>query len=194
MSCLSGFAGGSHYEQPGGGSNHLCLRSDPIFRPNDEARGSSPAEVYGAECRDPSKSQLNEQEVPCAVCQVTRRSVLIMTGTNLCDVSWSTEYVGYIAAERIYGDRYRSQFICVSNCMTVSDCIQHRLFACLYHVYPMWKIRTYSVWSYLADIPAQTLCGSLPCLPDTQHRLSAGLYHVYLISRTDYLWVSTMLT
>ena len=56
--------------------------------------------MYGVEYRHPAKPQLHAHEVPCAVCAVTRRQVVMMPGTNLCDDGWATEYVGYISAGR----------------------------------------------------------------------------------------------
>ena len=144
---LTGFAGGSHYKSAAGGANHLCLRSDPVFRPTDESRVGLRAEVLGAEYGTPPKSLLHYHDVPCAVCVVTRKLVLMMPGTNLCDEGWTTEYVGYIAAARIAEDRHRSEFICIDEDVepTTNSGTDLEGGAILY--------------------PAQTVCGSLPCLP-----------------------------
>ena len=67
--------GGSYWYSQGGGSNHLCLRNDPIFRKDDPGVASTErAEVYGAQYASPPKSQLHTEDIPCAVCQVTRRT------------------------------------------------------------------------------------------------------------------------
>ena len=117
-----------------------------MFRPNDEERADR-AEVHGAEYRFPPKSQMHYHDVPCAVCLVTRSVVLMMPGTNLCNEGWTTEYVGYIAAERIDNSHYRSEFICVDDDpeTTAYSSPDNDGGTMLY--------------------PAQTICGSLPCIP-----------------------------
>ena len=96
----------------GGGSNHLCLESEPIFNSSDEVR-SDQVEVYGAEYRAPLI--LDKHDVPCAVCQVTRTSVLIMPGTNQCKEGWTTEYLGQISADRSNSVHHRSELVCMDN-------------------------------------------------------------------------------
>ena len=124
----------------------MCLRRDPIFRLTD-AKRTYRVEVHGAEYKDPPKPHLHYHDVPCAVCQVTRRSVLMMPGTNLCNEGWSTEYVGQISAERVDGGHYRSEFICVDEDAEISDYSS--------------PDRDDGVTFY----PAQVVCGSLPCIP-----------------------------
>ena len=146
--CIStGFAGGSYYSASGGGANYLCLRSDPIFRPTDEVR-SSRAEVYGAEYRFPPKSMLQDHEVPCVICQVTRRSVLMMPGTNLCDQGWTTKYVGHISSTKsVNNGHYRTEFVCTDDDaeMTAYSSPDEDLGVLFY--------------------PTQVICGSVPCIP-----------------------------
>ena len=142
-----GFVGGSLSTSQGAGSNHLCMRSDPKFRPTDEDRGDRRAEMHGVEYADPPKSLLNEHEVPCAVCAVTRWQVLMMPGTNLCNEGWTTEYVGYIAAERTHESHYRTEFICLDDDVEPTT-----------HSSPG---ADHGAVLY----PAQAICGSLPCLP-----------------------------
>ena len=148
MLCIStGFAGGSAWNSVGGGSNYLCLRSDPIIRMTDEDRGDRRVEIHGAEYRDPPNLDLTNHAVPCAVCAVTRRLAVMMPGTNLCDEGWSTEYVGYVASARTFDGRYRNEFECVDEDVEASNYTtsENEGGAILY--------------------PAQTICGSLPCLP-----------------------------
>ena len=141
-----GFVGGARYSTSGGGSNHLCLESEPVFRPTDEYREYR-STVYGAEYRYPPNMLLEKHEVPCAVCQVTRRSVLMIPGTNLCKEGWTTEYVGQIAAERSESGRYRSEFVCVDD------------------EAEMTPYSSPDNEDGLKFYPTQTRCGSLPCLP-----------------------------
>ena len=143
--------GGARFNQQGAGNSHLCLRTDPVFRTDDEPREYS-AEVYGAEYEYPHKTELHDHEVPCAVCQVTRKAALMMPGTNKCDDGWSTEYVGYIAAGGTYASNHRTDFICVDD-----------------------DAETTPVSNPANDdgillAPAQTICGSLPCLPYVDYK------------------------
>ena len=71
-----GIVGGSYYEDRGSGGSLLCLRGDPTFNFNNQAR-SDRATVYGAEYEHPPKSALHNHEVPCVVCQVERWLVSI---------------------------------------------------------------------------------------------------------------------
>ena len=71
----------------------------------------------------------------------------MMPGTNLCDERWTAEYTGYLAAERSHTRHQRSEFICVDDDAEPSA-------------------RSNPVNQEGASLyPAQTKCGSLPCLP-----------------------------
>ena len=151
--CIStGFAGGSYFNVPGGGANYLCLRSDPVFRPTDEAR-SPRAEVHGAEYYNPPNSMLQHHDVPCAVCVVTRSVVLMMPGTNLCDEGWTTEYVGQISAESsTYTSHYRTEFVCLDDNAEITT-----------HSSP-------DADNGAMFYPVQVICGSLPCTPYVENK------------------------
>ena len=138
-----GIAGGSYYTQTGGGSNYLCLHTDPIFREN-RASGSERANVYGAEYQSPPIDGLHNHDVPCAVCQSTRRSVLMIPARNQCEPSWTTEYIGYLSADSSV--HQRTEFVCMDGeAEPVTNSITNRNGALFY--------------------PAVGKCGSLPCLP-----------------------------
>ena len=96
----SGRAGGSHWTQPGGGANYLCLPDDPEY-PSTQPPSSSThyATVYGAEYE--AIAGLQDQNTPCAVCHVaTRSSYLMVPAKFSCPSSWTIEYHGYLVAER----------------------------------------------------------------------------------------------
>ena len=103
--------------------------------------------MYGAEYKDPPKSQLHEHQAPCVVCQVTRRSALMMPGTNLCKEGWTTEYVGYVASARTYESRHPHEFVCMDEDVEPTS-----------HSKP--ELDGGAIF-----YPAQTICGYLPCLP-----------------------------
>ena len=144
----TGTAGGSQYGQTGGGSNYLCLRKDPIFREN-RAGGSARALVYGAEYENPPIKGLHNHNVPCAVCQATRRSVLMIPARNQCDPGWTTEYTGYLSTESY--DHHRTEFVCMNGeAEPIDNSIANHNGVLFY--------------------PATAKCGSLPCLPYMQDR------------------------
>ena len=109
----SGRAGGSHWNQQGGGANHLCLPDDP-----DHLQYTSGVQgwsyVYGVEIRPVSQPLQNVlyHNVPCAVCHVTTRATLLMIPAKVnCPTNWTTEYTGYLmSAHNIH---YRSTYECV---------------------------------------------------------------------------------
>ena len=123
----------------------MCFASQQGLQEVDEAI-SPRAEVYGAEYRNGYKPQLYEHEVPCAVCAVTRRQVLMMPGTNLCDEGWTTEYVGQISAtSSTHETHLRTEFVCMDDDPEITT-----------HSSPD---NDQGVLFYTA----QVICGSLPC-------------------------------
>ena len=107
-SVYDGFAGGSHYSHKGGASSMLCLPRDPDWEAGktSDKTDSYVGLVYGAEYQDGQgrSDQLfgeshYEQDVPCVVCEVTRRStVLMIPGRSKCHPGWTLEYAGYLMA------------------------------------------------------------------------------------------------
>ncbi|XP_052764552.1 short-chain collagen C4-like [Mya arenaria] len=96
-----GFAGGGHYKHTGASSNYICLPKDPIFE-RDGRRATNVNKVYGAEYETNSAtfhSSLHDEDVPCAVCRVVGRSVVMIPARNACYSGWQTEYSGYLMSE-----------------------------------------------------------------------------------------------
>ncbi|XP_052761933.1 short-chain collagen C4-like [Mya arenaria] len=96
-----GFAAGGHYSHKGASSNYICLPQDPIFD-GDGRKASNINKVYGAEYETRSatfQKNLYEEDVPCAVCRVIRRSVVMIPARNACYSGWHTEYSGYLMSE-----------------------------------------------------------------------------------------------
>ena len=97
----SGIAGGTFYNQRGGGANYLCMPKVPeyshILRYRNGTQGH--AYVYGSEYQDPIQGS-HDNNVPCAVCRVsTRSTVLMIPAKATCPSSWTREYYGYIMTE-----------------------------------------------------------------------------------------------
>ena len=115
----SGIAGGTFYNQRGGGANYLCMPKDPEYSPTLRYRGGTQghAHVYGSEYEN-SLQGGQDHNVPCAVCRVsTRSTVLMIPAKATCPSSWTREYYGYIMTELV-GDhgrniRGRTMFECV---------------------------------------------------------------------------------
>ena len=111
----SGRAGGSHYRQKGGGTNPQCLPLDPnylTYQPGEQANSY----MYGAEYHnyDAIVPSSHNTDVPCAICYVpTRTTLYMMPAKYTCPNNWTTEYYGYLMAERNHEQHNRGQFICV---------------------------------------------------------------------------------
>ena len=128
--------GGSRSIQTGGGSNYLCLPEDPTL--TGDAIDSARTTVSGAEF-----GGFRDHYVPCAVCQATRRSVLMIPARNQCHLGWTTEYTGCLSAEL---DRHqRTEFVCMDG---KPEHIAH-------------TSSSHGLFLY----PAIASCGPLPCPP-----------------------------
>ncbi|CAC5404809.1 unnamed protein product [Mytilus coruscus] len=96
-----GQAGGNYYTNKGGGSNYLCLPSDPE---NGKAYSYANDGLYGSEYEIHSSTKpsglpvsLAEKEVPCAVCRRKEKvSVLMIAGRKSCYKGWKSEYSGFL--------------------------------------------------------------------------------------------------
>lgn len=96
----------------GGGSNYICLVDNAEYF--SEGGHSHYASLYGTEYEfdaGPKATFLN-QNVPCAVCEVTTRSkYMMLPGRYNCPSSWNREYYGYLMVE--HDNHYRTEYICV---------------------------------------------------------------------------------
>ncbi|XP_076110830.1 short-chain collagen C4-like [Mytilus galloprovincialis] len=100
----AGQAGGNFYTNKGGGSNYLCLPSDPE---NGRVTSNDNDGLYGAEydvvsSNTPAgfRSNMYQKEVPCAVCRRTGKfSVLMIPGRKTCYKGWKSEYNGFLMSQ-----------------------------------------------------------------------------------------------
>ena len=151
----AGRAAGSFYAHSGGGSNYQCIVENPKNFDGFGAGTVSASYIYGAEYEvwgnvPKASLHLHEHDVPCAVCYVADRTAKIMVpGTYLCPRRWTTEYVGYLMAER--HNHQRSTFECVDKDpeKAIGGHVNHNG-ALFYFVEPR--------------------CGSLPCPPYDQQK------------------------
>ena len=117
----AGIAGGSHYQSTGGASDYLCLPHDPQWGNHNNVVNNL-GEVYGAEYETPNfpftigsnaATTLQDQNVPCAVCQSQGRQSAIMIPARFdCYSGWTKEYSGYlVSGHRTNPGRY--QYACM---------------------------------------------------------------------------------
>ncbi len=94
----SGIAGGTFYNQQGGGANYLCMPKDPEYSTTLTYRGAvdGHATIHGAEYQYPLQGS-HDYNVPCAVCYVsTRPTVIMIPAKASCPSSWTMQGVLWI--------------------------------------------------------------------------------------------------
>lgn len=101
----SGWVGGSDYRHSGAAVEPLCLPIDPEWDIYKDGEDGQKARILGAEYQMHTvhgyMRQYHDQDVPCAVCLVRRRSVVTMfPGRKTCYRGWKMEYRGYLMAGR----------------------------------------------------------------------------------------------
>ena len=93
-----GFAGGSNYDQPGGGVNYQCMPLDPQFNSygGSSFTGSYLAGVeYETYAYGIFSSSAFQQNVPCVRCYTNKRSaVMMIPAKRECSEGWTKEYHG----------------------------------------------------------------------------------------------------
>ena len=115
----SGYAAGGHYSHTGASPNMLCLPQDPVwgkYVDSDNVGGK----VYGVEYElDSGRDQsiigksLHQQDVPCVVCDVRRRTRKIMIpGRTTCYDGWTREYWGYLMTNH-YRHAAQADYHCI---------------------------------------------------------------------------------
>ena len=113
----TGIVGGTYHSTKGGASNYLCMPKNPDYLEyTPGVQGWSP--VHGAEYEahapysNSNFRHLDDDNVPCAVCQVTSRNTMLMIPAKTqCPEFWTREYYGYLMTEWI--GNYRTMFECV---------------------------------------------------------------------------------
>ena len=110
----AGRVGGTPHNYKGGAANYLCMPDNPNYLQYRDGIQSL-SYIAGVEYQySPllSLSSFNAHNVPCAVCYVANRSVVLMIPAKThCPILWTLEYVGYLMSERYY--HYRTTYECV---------------------------------------------------------------------------------
>ena len=116
----TGNAGGNFWSITGGGSEKVCLPPDPDYLPGTSGLNTgipSSPHMYGAEYEYLAgpNSNVNQHNVPCAVCFASSRAATLMIpAKTTCPPTWTREYYGYLTSERA-SHPARSVFSCVDN-------------------------------------------------------------------------------
>ena len=108
-----GVAAGAHYAHPGTAANYICLPHNPEYY-NYGSRGKYPAYVYGAEYETWGSplNRLGNHNVPCAVCEARKQTMLMIPAKINCPSRWTREYNGWLMAS-YYGHRSPKMFVCM---------------------------------------------------------------------------------
>ncbi|XP_060603637.1 short-chain collagen C4-like isoform X2 [Ruditapes philippinarum] len=108
-----GFAAGGEYRDTGAAANYLCLPQSPDWD-NKSNNPGGVGLIYGAEYESHKSifQHLAEHDVPCAVCQVPRSSVVMVPGKNTCFKNFVKEYSGYLMAGQPTQNA-ASEYVCV---------------------------------------------------------------------------------
>ena len=106
----SGITVGEWYSHTGGGANLLCLPNEQPEYLSSTFK-SNYAYLYGTEYEFPIMS--TDQNVPCAVCYTSTKSVQIMIpAKTTCPDTWTTEYIGYLMTQ-YYNHKNNREYVCV---------------------------------------------------------------------------------
>ncbi|XP_052761878.1 uncharacterized protein LOC128204504 [Mya arenaria] len=96
-------------------------------------------------------TNLYEEDVPCAVCRVVGRSVVMIPARNVCYSGWHTEYSGYLMSS-YYGHEGNKELVCMDgNPEKAEGSDSSNLNGALFYF-------------------AQAICGSLKCPPYSENK------------------------
>ena len=118
----NGYMAGNQWDGYAGGSNHLCLPDDPNWAKYLEGIGSG-SKIHGTEIENAGHpelltllfgSDIDNQDISCAVCETSRRKILMIPGRVTCYDGWTLEYQGYVVAPR-ESWKGSSEFVCLDS-------------------------------------------------------------------------------
>ena len=155
----NGITAGSLYQNSGGGANYLCMPHNPQYGEYQPGvQGQSP--IHGTEYQINAGGPLvsvHNHNVPCAVCYVSTRVIVLMLPARLeCPSSnWTLEYAGYLMSEQY--THHRTTHICVDeNPGVITNSAADSNGALLYHT--------------------EVVCNGLPCGPyDPEKELTCAV-------------------
>jgi len=119
MKIYNGQAAGGHYTHSGTSPRMLCLPSEPVWGNYDDKQNSWGNFIYGVEYNDEGSrfqaifgQNVYDLEVPCAACQSSRGSLVMIPGRTTCYDGWAMEYTGYLMAGH-YSHAAQGDYNCV---------------------------------------------------------------------------------
>ncbi len=111
-----GLTAGSWLQHTGGGANYICAVKDAKYYSGATTANRGWASLFAAEYRiagDQALGQLDFENIPCAVCEVSTRSKhLMVPGTYQCPSGWTQEYSGWLMSEG-HSHKGRTMFVCL---------------------------------------------------------------------------------
>ena len=113
----NGVMGGHKHDINGGGTNFQCMPTANIEYTLPSMPGvQNHSTIYGTEYRTYWPADFDD--VPCAVCLVSTKSVVLMIPARTsCPVGWTREYYGYLMSQK--QSESSSSFECVDKGMEV---------------------------------------------------------------------------
>ena len=108
----AGRTGSNYHAHSGGGANYICMPNDPEYSSYIHGvKGYS--FVYRTEYEGPPLAPgMIQHDAPCAVCDVSDKSRVLMIPAKLtCPSGWTREYYGYLMSE--HHNNYRTMYTCV---------------------------------------------------------------------------------
>ncbi|XP_052059810.1 short-chain collagen C4-like [Mytilus californianus] len=144
-----GYAAGKHFNIGGSGANFLCLPKNPEWNSYKDGVNTWRGKIYGIEYevgQKPYPSTFHDKDMPCAVCQSKRSTVLMVPGKLTCHDGWHKEFSGYLMSQSSTNGRTPAEYICVDEKLeSVPGGDSGRNEAVVY--------------------PVEVVCGSLKCPP-----------------------------
>lgn len=113
----AGWAAGGHPSHAGSGANYLCMANNPEYLAGFNDGDQNGALLYRAEYRTAgygvsTLASLNNQDVPCSVCEITAEKVQMIPGRRTCPAGFTLMYEGYLMSYH-YTQLHRGEFICL---------------------------------------------------------------------------------
>ena len=113
---------GNHYSSYGGGTNQQCLPDNPSWA-KYLVGTTNGGKIHGTELENNGHTELlpllfgadvYNQDMSCAVCETSRRKVLMIPGRVTCYDGWTLEYQGYVVGA-YEGYSGGSEFVCLDS-------------------------------------------------------------------------------
>ena len=93
-----------------GGADHLCMPNSPEYLRLTSSNQGVP--LYGVEYTNSSLSDVENHNIPCALCYTTTRDTVVMIPAKVnCPTNWTMEYNGYLMIS--HSSNQHSTYHCV---------------------------------------------------------------------------------